>query len=109
MSTSNAWAAAEKTARSRRAAGSQPADTVGEVMDLEAAAEFLKLGVRTLRSLVARNEIPYRRLGRQLRFSRSILTAWLAGDFAPANEPSATSSPDLASDPAAGAVAASAG
>lgn len=47
------------------------------VLDVEDAARLLRIGRNTIYELVGRNEIPHRRLGKQIRFSRSALMRWL--------------------------------
>ena len=50
----------------------------GEVIDVPAVARLLAVGRNTVYMLVARNEIPHRRLGKQIRFSRTAIVRWLA-------------------------------
>jgi excisionase family DNA binding protein len=38
---------------------------------------LLRVGRNTIYELVSRNEIPHRRLGKQIRFSRPALMSWL--------------------------------
>jgi len=52
-------------------------DSVEAVLDGEEVAELLRVGRNTIYELVARNEIPHRRLLKQIRFSRSAVMAWL--------------------------------
>ncbi len=52
-----------------------------EAMTLEEAAGFLRIEPGELESLALRDRVPARRIGAQWRFSRSALTAWLAGDW----------------------------
>ncbi len=47
------------------------------VLDVEQAARLLRVGRNTIYELVGRNEIPHRRLGKQIRFSRDALMSWL--------------------------------
>jgi excisionase family DNA binding protein len=42
-------------------------------VDLRTAAEHLGLSTRTLRRMVEREEVPYRRIGRTLRFNLALL------------------------------------
>jgi excisionase family DNA binding protein len=49
----------------------------GDVLDVREAAEFLKMGRNAVYEAVSRNEIPHRRIGRSIRFSRAALLAWL--------------------------------
>ena len=48
-----------------------------DVLDVEGATRLLKIGRNTVYELVARNEIPHRRLGKQIRFSRAAIMRWL--------------------------------
>ena len=52
----------------------QPIDAV---LDVEQTARLLRVGRNTIYELVGRNEIPHRRLGKQIRFSRAALMSWL--------------------------------
>ena len=47
------------------------------VLDVEDVARLLRIGRNTVYELVGRNEIPHRRLGKQIRFSRAALMRWL--------------------------------
>ena len=47
------------------------------VLDVEETARLLRVGRNTIYELVARGEIPHRRLGKQIRFSRAALMSWL--------------------------------
>jgi excisionase family DNA binding protein len=47
------------------------------VLDVEQTARLLRVGRNTIYELVGRNEIPHRRLGKQIRFSRAALMSWL--------------------------------
>jgi len=49
------------------------------VLDVEETARMLRVGRNTIYELVGRNEIPHRRLGKQIRFSRDALMSWLGG------------------------------
>jgi excisionase family DNA binding protein len=59
----------------RPANDEQPADPV---LDVEDVARLLRVGRNTVYDLVGRNEIPHRRLGKQIRFSRDAVMSWLA-------------------------------
>ena len=48
-----------------------------EVLDVEGATRLLRIGRNTIYELVGRNEIPHRRLGKQIRFSRAAIMRWL--------------------------------
>lgn len=49
-----------------------------DVMTAIEAAAFLRIGRNAIYDLVGRNEIPHRRLGKQIRFSRAALVQWLS-------------------------------
>ena len=49
-----------------------------DVLDVPHVASLLGVGRNTVYALVARNEIPHRRLGKAIRFSRSAVMAWLS-------------------------------
>ena len=51
-----------------------------EVLTAREAAAFLGIGKNALYEAVGRKEIPCRRIGRTLRFSRSALLKWLEGE-----------------------------
>jgi len=48
-----------------------------DVLDVEGATRLLRIGRNTIYELVGRNEIPHRRLGKQIRFSRAAIMRWL--------------------------------
>jgi excisionase family DNA binding protein len=48
-----------------------------EVMDADEVAVFLGVDRNTVYDYAGRGEIPHRRLGKRLLFSRSALVAWL--------------------------------
>jgi len=54
------------------------ATDAADVVNVEAIARLLRVGRNTVYTLVARNEIPHRRLGKQIRFSRAAVMRWLA-------------------------------
>lgn len=55
------------TAAVERMAAHQP------LVDLQTAADHLDVSTRTLRRMVAAEEVPYRRIGRTLRFNLALL------------------------------------
>ena len=55
-----------------------PPSLEGDVMNVAEVAAFLRVGRSQIYALAARNEIPLRRVGKHLRFSRSALVRWLA-------------------------------
>ena len=56
--------------------GNQPTATA-EVIDVERVARLLHVGRNTVYALIARNAIPHRRLGKQIRFNRAAIMRWL--------------------------------
>jgi excisionase family DNA binding protein len=52
-------------------------DLPAEVLSADEVAAFLKVDRKTVYDYAARGEIPCRRLGRRLLFSRSALVSWL--------------------------------
>jgi excisionase family DNA binding protein len=54
------------------------ADLEEDVLNVEAVARLLRIGRNTVYSLVAQNQIPHRRLRKQIRFSRTGIMRWLA-------------------------------
>ena len=53
-----------------------------EVLDVAKAAELLGVHRDTVYDMVGRGEIPHRRVGRLLRFSRTAVLEWLRGKAA---------------------------
>ncbi len=51
--------------------------TADTVLDVDELAHLLRLGRNTIYELVGRNEIPHRRCGKQIRFSRAAIMRWL--------------------------------
>lgn len=56
-----------------------------EVLNVDEVAELLRVGRNTVYEAANRGEIPHRRVGRRLIFSRSAVMNWLNGKE-PANE-----------------------
>jgi len=54
------------------------------LMDIEAVAERLHVGVRHVRRLVTEKRIPYRKWGHLLRFEPDEIEAWIAAAQVPA-------------------------
>jgi excisionase family DNA binding protein len=55
------------------------AEPAGDVMTPNQLAELLQVDEATVVDLAERGELPGRRLGREWRFARSAVLAWLAG------------------------------
>jgi len=64
-------------ARGDGSAAASEAAVLDDVLDVEGAARLLRIGRNTIYELVGRNEIPHRRLGKQIRFSRAAIMRWL--------------------------------
>jgi excisionase family DNA binding protein len=54
----------------------EPIET-DDVLDVPRVATLFAIGRNTVYDLVARNAIPHRRLGKQIRFSRTAVMRWL--------------------------------
>jgi excisionase family DNA binding protein len=52
---------------------------IGDVITADQAAEILGVSRWTLYSAANRHEVPHRRLGRRMLFSRRALLVWLEG------------------------------
>ena len=50
---------------------------VPEVMDIQALARYLGLGRSKIYNLIRQKKIPASRIGRQYRFSKSLIDQWL--------------------------------
>ena len=60
------------------------ADKMGDILDVEQAAEFLRLTPPTVRQMASRNLLPGRRIGKLWRFSRRKLVEFIeAGNPCP--------------------------
>jgi len=51
---------------------------VRDVLDVPQVAALLAVGRNTIYTLVAKNQIPHRRLGKAIRFSRAAVMSWLS-------------------------------
>lgn len=58
--------------------------STAEVLNVNQVAELLGLGINTVYEAANRGEIPHRRIGRRLIFSRVAVLEWLA--HKPANQ-----------------------
>lgn len=59
-------------------AANVPLESGHDVLDVPQVASLLCVGRNTIYGLVARNEIPHRRLGKAIRFSRAAVMSWLS-------------------------------
>ena len=48
-----------------------------DVIDVAEVGKMLRIGRNTIYAMVARNQIPHRRFGRCIRFSRAAIMRWL--------------------------------
>lgn len=55
-------------------------------LDVPQVASLLCVGRNTIYSLVAKNQIPHRRLGKAIRFSRAAVMSWLSTSWQVAKE-----------------------
>lgn len=62
----------------RPANHNEPTASVADaVLDVEQVASLLRIGRNAVYDAVGRNEIPHRRVGKQIRFSRAAIFRWL--------------------------------
>lgn len=57
----------------------QQAQDDPEVLTVQQAAKLLGLGLHTVYEATNRGEIPHRRVGRRILYSRAAILAWLKG------------------------------
>jgi len=50
-----------------------------DILTVEQAAKFLRVGRNAVYDAIGRGEIPHRRIGRSIRLSRVALLRWLEG------------------------------
>ena len=51
--------------------------TPDEILTVEEAARFLRVGVNQLYDAIGRGDVPHRRIGKTIRLARSALILWL--------------------------------
>lgn len=56
-----------------------PEESAPEVLTVDEAAKFLRIGRSQLYDAIGRKEIPHQRIGRSIRLSKTALVAWLGG------------------------------
>lgn len=66
-------------ARSSENASPAPPSSQRNAMSADEVAAFLDVDRKTVYAAVLRNEIPHRRLGKRILFSRDALALWLRG------------------------------
>lgn len=60
-------------------ATARKADSDPDVLTVHQAAKLLGLGLHTVYEATGRGEIPHRRVGRRILYSRAAILAWLKG------------------------------
>ncbi len=63
--------------RKRKAAKKTFSGDVPEVMDIKALAQYLGMGRSKIYGLIRQKKVPASRIGRQYRFSKGLVDAWL--------------------------------
>ncbi|MDE2040000.1 MAG: helix-turn-helix domain-containing protein [Elusimicrobia bacterium] len=64
--------------KKRRKAARKPfLGEVPEVMDIKALAQYLGMGRSKIYGLIRQKKVPASRIGRQYRFSKTLVDAWL--------------------------------
>ena len=63
--------------RKRKAARKTFSGEVPEVMDIKALAQYLGMGRSKIYGLIRQKKVPASRIGRQYRFSKPLVDAWL--------------------------------
>ncbi len=63
--------------RKRKAARKALAGPVPEVMDIKTLAQYLGMGRSKIYGLIRKKMVPASRIGRQYRFSKPLVDAWL--------------------------------
>jgi excisionase family DNA binding protein len=66
-------------ARSSENASPAPPSSQRDAMSADEVAVFLDVDRKTVYAAATRNEIPHRRLGKRVLFSRAALALWLRG------------------------------
>lgn len=65
----------KKSVKSKKQVILEP--SVREVMDISALASYLSMGKSKIYALIRQRKIPASRIGRQYRFSKSVVDQWL--------------------------------
>ena len=63
--------------KKRKAARKAFTGEVPEVMDIKALAQYLGMGRSKIYGLIRQKKVPASRIGRQYRFSKALVDAWL--------------------------------
>jgi len=63
--------------KKRRTARKQFIGPPPEVMDIKTLAQYLAMGRSKIYNLIRQKKIPASRIGRQYRFSKTLIDAWL--------------------------------
>src|ERR1051326_9089723 len=75
-----------RVARQAREQEAAEVNVASEVLNVDQVAELLGLGRNTVYDAANRGEIPHRRVGRRLIFSRTAVMEWLQGKPARSEE-----------------------
>ncbi len=65
------------TKKKKKAARKPFSGEVPEVMDIKALAQYLGMGRSKIYGLIRQKKVPASRIGRQYRFSKALVDAWL--------------------------------
>ncbi|OGR96862.1 MAG: hypothetical protein A2902_04175 [Elusimicrobia bacterium RIFCSPLOWO2_01_FULL_64_13] len=63
--------------KGKRRKAKQSAGPVRDVMDIKSLADYLGMGKSKIYALIRQKKIPASRIGRQYRFSRTVIDQWL--------------------------------
>lgn len=63
--------------RKRKAVKKSFSGEIPEVMDIKALAQYLGMGRSKIYGLIRQKKVPASRIGRQYRFSKPLVDAWL--------------------------------
>ena len=61
----------------KRKVARKPLTDVPEVMDIKTLAQYLGMGRSKIYGLIRQKKVPASRIGRQYRFSKALVDAWL--------------------------------
>ncbi len=63
--------------KKKRKVTRRPLTEVPEVMDIKTLAQYLGMGRSKIYGLIRQKKVPASRIGRQYRFSKALVDAWL--------------------------------
>jgi excisionase family DNA binding protein len=64
----------------RKSSGMEGTNEDPDVLTVAEVAKLLRLGRNAVYDACGRNQIPHRRIGKRIRFSRAMIMKWLDGD-----------------------------